>query len=477
MENSLLLLTFFPLVAALISFIFPLNKPMAFLFSLVPLVILLGGSREWIGAEINYPWLPFLSVNFHLAVDSYSLIFLYLTAIISPIACLAMDKEDHFHPHLFYGLLFLLQTLLIVFFTTKDLAVFVLFYEAMLIPIYFMINIWGGNQRQKAALQFIIYMIAGSALMIAASLYLYFAAGSHFDFERIALAAKTVPNAGILFFVFLLAFAVKTPLFPFHGWLPDAYYQASTSGSILLSALLSKAGIYGILRIITQFFPDLLNAWSPILLTLATIGVLYGAFAAWMQNDFKKIIAYSSLSHVNFILVGLFIWNPIAQQGAVLQAFNHGITIAALFLCVGWLAERLGTTQFGHTSGLAKFMPKLCWLTLVFVLSSVALPGTNNFVGELMIFFGLFTMYPILTGILGLIVIFAVIYMLRWMQKVYFESPSFYQDRWKDIGGKEMAIALPLLLLVFWIGLYPSPILKMIEQGKAEKVTQLTLEG
>lgn len=476
MENFLISLVFLPLAAALISFTSPLHKVIAFVFSLIPLIILLMGGEEWIGASINYPWLPFLSVNFHLEVDSYSLIFLYLTAIISPIALLAMDKENHFHPSLFYGLLFLLQTLLIVFFTTRDLAVFVLFYEAMLIPLYFMISIWGGNQRHRAALQFILYMIAGSALMIAAALYLYFSAG-HFDFEKISVMAQSVPYAGLLFLIFLLAFAVKTPLFPFHGWLPDAYYQASTSGSILLAALLSKAGIYGIIRIVTEFFPHLLQAWSPVLLSLAVVGVLYGAFAAWMQNDFKKIIAYSSLSHVNFILVGLFIVSPIAHYGAILQAFNHGITIAALFLCTGWLERRLGTTQFGHTSGLAKFMPNLCWLTLVFVLSSIALPGTNNFVGELMIFFGLFGVHPILTGILGLSVIFSVVYMLRWMQKVYFESPSFHQNRWEDIKGKEMAIAFPLLLLVFWIGLYPSPILKTIEEGKAKSIVQLTLEG
>lgn len=471
MENLLLALFLFPFISALISFIFPLRNSLALILSLLPLLILLYGHGSWIGTDLNYSWLPALSINFHLYVDSFSLIFLYLTAVIIPITLLATNKEQESYSQFFYGLVFLLQGLLIGFFTTRDLAVFVLFYEAMLIPLYFIINIWGGSQRHRAALQFIIYMIAGSALMIAAALYLYFAAGNTFDFEEISRISSTIPYAAVLFFVFLLAFAVKTPLFPFHGWLPDAYYQASTAGTILLSSLLSKAGIYGIIRVIIELFPDLLQEWSPILLALAIAGVFYGAFAAWMQNDFKRLIAYSSLSHVNFILVGLFIWSPMAHYGAVLQALNHGITIAALFLVVGWLQERLGTTIFGHTSGLAKFLPNLCWLTLIFVLSSVALPGTNSFIGELMILFGLFGIHPWLTAFLGLIVIFSVVYMLRWMQKVYFESPGFFQERWVDIKAKEMLIALPLVVLIFWIGIYPTPFLKLIEQGKDPKVT------
>ena len=263
--------------------------------------------------------------------------------------------------------------------------------------------------------------------------------------------------------IFFLAFAVKTPLFPFHGWLPDAYYEASPSGSILLAAILSKAGIYGFVRIGLELFPSYLTAWSPILLALAITGVFWGAFAAWRQNDYKRLIAYSSFSHVNFILVGLFVWNQTAEVGSVLQAFNHGITITALFLVAGWLETRLRTTSMGAGSGLAKYLPNLCWLTLFFVLSSVALPGMNNFIGELLILFGLFNHSMWLAALLGLTVILSVVYMLRWMQKVYFETPSPTQTTYKDIRVKELLIALPLMVLILWIGLYPTPLLKQIE--------------
>jgi NADH-quinone oxidoreductase subunit M len=303
-------------------------------------------------------------------------------------------------------------------------------------------------------------MIAGSTLMVAAVLSLYLVSGS-FNLDVLANAA---PYAAWACAIFLLAFAVKTPLFPLHAWLPDAYCEAPAVGTILLSALLSKAGIYGFLRIGLELFPTLMREWSPLLLSLAIAGVFYGGLAAWMQNDFKRLIAYSSFSHVNFILAGLFVWNAPAQSGAVLQALNHGVTITALFLAAWWLEERIGTTAINKVKGYAKFMPHLCWLTLVFVLSNVALPGMNNFIGELMILLGLFRDNPWLAAILSLTVVLSVIYMLRWMQNVYFEAPSFFQERWVDISGKQFAMALPLVVLIFWVGVYPAPLLALIQQ-------------
>jgi NADH-quinone oxidoreductase subunit M len=439
-------------------------KILSVILSLIPLALLILNHGNWIGSKINYQWLPLLSINFHLAIDSLSLVFLYLTAVIVPISILAMSSSRITYPNVFYALILFSQGLLIGFFTARDLALFTIFWEAMLLPLYFIITIWGGAQRQAAAFTFLIYMIAGSALMVAAVLALYVDNGTHtFDIDALAKTAAIAPHAAWLLAIFLLAFAVKTPLFPFHAWLPDAYCQAPTTGTILLSALLSKAGIYGILRIAIGFFPDLLKEWSPILLGLSIAGVFYGGLAAWMQNDFKRLIAYSSFSHVNFILVGLFAWHLPAETGAILQALNHGITITALFLVAGWLEDRLGTTSMSPAGGLAKFMPSLCWLTLFFVLSSVALPGTNSFIGELLIFFGLFGVHPWLTAFLGLTVVLSVIYMLRFMQKIYFEEPSTSQKRWNDIKGREFVIALPLIALILWIGFYPAPILKQIQ--------------
>lgn len=464
----LLWLIIVPFVAALVAFFLPKLpsrhfKIIAFAISLIHLATLLIGQHQWLDSTLNWKWLSPLNINFHLGVDSLSLFFLYLAGLVVPISLLAVRQKDMHHPHVFFGLIFLLQGLLVLFFTAKDLAIFTVFWEAMLIPLYFIIAFWGGPERRAAALKFLIYMIAGSALMVAGVLALYFAASGTFDMDTLAPIASQAPYAHWIAFVFLLAFAVKTPLFPFHAWLPDTYCQAPTTGTIILAGVLSKAGIYGILRIGTGFFAPILQEWSPILIGLAIAGVFYGGLAAWRQTDYKRLIAYSSFSHVNFILAGLFIWNVEAQSGAILQSLNHALTISALFLVASWLEKRLGTTQMSPFSGLATIFPRLCWVTLVFVLASVALPGTNNFVGEFLIFFGMFVKNYWLAALLGCSVILSVIYMLRWMQEMYFSTPRVPHGTIGDIKAKELLIALPLIALILWIGFYPSPALDLLK--------------
>lgn len=470
---NLMLLFLLPFVTALLAFTargfsFRNMKLAALVLSLLPLALLIYGHNSWLGTSVKYDWLPALSISFHLHVDATSLVFLYLTAIIIPVSLFPVCPEKLDFPNVFYGLVLLLQGLLIGFFAARDLALFTIFWEGMLLPLYFIMSLWGGSRRKKASLKFLTYMIAGSCLMIAAVLFLHFAALSSkgistFNMDTLVHFSETAPHAAWICAIFLLAFSVKTPLFPFHAWLPDAYCEASTAGTVQLSAILSKAGIYGFFRIGFELFPTYMMAWSPLFLALAVAGVFYGGLTAWMQKDFKRLIAYSSLSHVNFILVGVFALSQTAHAGAILQSFNHGITIAALFIVAGWLEERLGNTHIGPVKGLAKFLPHLCWLTLFFVLSSVALPGTNNFVGELMILFGLFTQNPWLAAVVGLSIILSVIYMLFWMQKVYFEEPTFFQESWVDIRSKELLQSLPLMALILWVGLYPGPILKMLE--------------
>ncbi|HXF28242.1 MAG TPA: NADH-quinone oxidoreductase subunit M, partial [Chlamydiales bacterium] len=317
----------------------------------------------------------------------------------------------------------------------------------------------------------------GSVLMVGAVLSLYFSGATlhlpnTFDIPTLAKFSESVPFAALISAIFLLAFCVKTPLFPFHGWLPVAYYEASTTGTILLSAILSKAGVYGILRISLGLFPNIMQEWNPWLLDLAIIGVLYGAIAAWAQTDFKRLIAYSSFSHINFVLAGLFVWDITAQSGAIIQALNHAITITGLFLLAGWLAERLGSTSMEAAGGLAKYMPRLTWLTLFFVLSAVALPGLNNFVGEVLILYGVVGQNVWLAAILGLTVILSVVYMLRWMHSIYFEIPSPFQKNWVDIQPKETWLLVPLMVLIVWLGMYPMPALRQIEPA-AEKIVSL----
>lgn len=466
-----------PFASSLLVFLFPkflkgYEKAFAFLLSLIPLLLLLFSPERWDGAEIDYAWIPALSVKFHLGLDRYSLIFLYLTAIIIPVSILSYSSKADYHTNAFFSLVLLLQGLLIGFFSARDLVVFMIFWEAMILPLYFIISYWGGIKRGKIALKFLLYMVAGSSLMVAGVLAVYFFApsangSSPFDFYSITTAVDSQPQAVWILAIFLLAFCVKTPLFPFHAWLADTYTAAPTAGTILLSAILSKAGIYGILRFGTDLFPETIKLFAPYVLLLAIIGVFYGAFAAWMLQDFKRLIAYSSFSHVNFILAGLFVFSGTAEEGAILQAINHSITIAALFLAAGWLEERLGSTEIGVAGGLCKYMPKLCWFTLVFVLSAIALPGTNSFVGEILILFGLFGAKPILGAILALSVIVSAIYMLRFMQKVYFETPVKARPGFYDLKPQEYITALMFAGAIFWIGLYPSFFLKQIEpQGK-----------
>lgn len=474
---NILLLFLVPFISALIVLLYPSkNKKLLKVFStslsVIPLFVLLYIHAEWIatGNEqfVKYEWFKLINIEFYLAIDPLSLLFVYLACIIVPMSLLSARRELIHNTNTFYALVLLLQGLLIGFFTSRDLAFFTFFWEAMLIPLYFIINEWGGPHRHRAALTFLLYMILGSALMVIAVLALYFASANNgsmgtFNLDELQGVAGAMPYAAWMCAAFLLAFAVKTPLFPFHAWLPDAYFQATTPGTILLSGILSKAGIYGVLRITLALFPAIMAEFSPWLLSLAIAGVLYGAFAAWKQNDFKKVLAYSSFSHVNFVLVGLFLMNETAQAGGILQALNHGITITALFLVASWLEQRIGFTNLGRLSGLSLYFPMLCWLTLFFVLSNVALPGLNNFVGEFLIFYGLFAYSPWLTALLGISIILSVVYMLHWMHSIYFNDPSPPHGIWSDIKAKQLLIALPLVILILWVGIYPTPILDHIK--------------
>lgn len=444
-------------------------KMIAIILSLIPLALLLGFHNYWIGTSFSAGWLTPLSINLAFHIDSVSLLFLYLTALVIPISLFALPPEGNNKG--ICGWAFLLEGLLFCFFCSNDLVMFTIFWEAMLLPLYFIITAYGKEKKKAAGLKFLIYMIAGSSLMIAGVLGLYVNSGSQgnptFNLMIISENASNIAFPSWLFGLLILAFAVKTPLFPFHGWLPDAYYQAPASGTILLSAILSKAGIYGFWKIGIGIFPHHMKLFGPWLLGLALVGVFYGALAAWRQLDFKRLIAYSSFSHVNFILIGLFIWNQTAHSGALLQAFNHGITIAALFMIAAWLEQRLGTTSLETTQvgGLAKLVPWLCWSTLIFVLSSVALPGTNNFVGELMILFGIFTQNGWLAALLGISVILSAVYMLRFMQKIYF-GPLNKTSYLNDLNNKEFLVVLPIVALIIWIGVYPTSFLKLTDSKK-----------
>lgn len=481
-----MLLLCVPFASALLILLFPLKekrlKAAAVLLSLSTLLWLAVFQGSALGMSTKLSWIPSLSLDLYLSVDALSLVFLILTALVIPFSLLASsgaNKETE--SPLFLSLVLLLQGLLIGFFLARDLLLFTVFFECMLFPLFLIISIWGGTKRDEASFQFILYMIAGSCLMILALVALYFASATAlgsgtFDMDKLSKIATSLPQANLLFAIFLLAFAVKTPIFPFHGWLPAAYTEAPFSGSILLAAILSKGGIYGLMRVGLEIFPKQLQEASPLLLILAISGVLWGGLTAWAQSDFKRLIAYSSFSHVNFVLAGLFVYNQEGLSGAVLQSFNHGVTITGLFLSGAWLSERTGRTAIGLDGGLTKYMPMLAWSTLFFALSSVALPGTNNFVGELIILYGLFLKSYGAAFILGLSVILSAMYMLGWMQRSFFGAPSPFKNELKDIGKRELAIAAPLIFVILLVGIYPSPLLKLTTEASKMISSSSTME-
>lgn len=456
-----ILLLLIPIIGALILFLLAIfarqdYKPVAIVWSLMPLLLLLFNHSEWVGAKIDFPWLSSLNIHFYQAIDPLSLLFIYLVAFIIPISLFAIPNNVA-KPNLFYALILLLEALLFGFFSARDLVFFTFFWEATLIPLYLIMNLWGEENAQVSALKFIIYMIAGSILMIAAVIALGML-GHTFNLDQLE---NLKMDSKWIFAIFLLAFAVKTPLFPFHAWLPDTYVDAPFAGTILLSGLLSKLGIYGIFRIGLKIFPELLQAWGPYLIGLAIVGVFYGGFAALAERNYKRLLAYSSFSHVNFIMAALFVWSETAHAGAILQALNHGITITALFLAAFWLYSRVKTMDMQNIGGLAAYFPYLCWINLFFVLASIALPGTNNFVGEFLILLGLFSNNQWLGAFLSLAIILSALYMLWYMQKIYFQTPQLKNGS-HDLTNQEYFLALPIIALLLWIGIYPNPILSLI---------------
>lgn len=430
-------------------------KIFSFFISLIPLYILIFMKQTILSDSVEYSWVKVLSIYFDLKVDDLSYIFLFTTCLIMPIVILAAKEKESF----LFSLLLLFQGLLFVFFSTKDLALFTIFFEASLLPVFFIMILWGGDESKKAAIKFIVYMIAGSSFLVAAVLALYFSAHS-FNLDVLAKTAEGIPFAPFIFAAFTCAFIVKTPMFPFHGWLSDAYTEAPLTATILLSALLSKLGIYGFFRVGLSLFPTFMEKVNPYLLPLAIFAVLYGAFAAWMSLDYKRLISYSSFSHVNFILAGLFTFNSTGHQGALLQVLNHAVTTTGLFLVASFLEEKIHSRQLFKHRGLLQMMPKLCWCSLIFVLATIALPGTNNFIGEIIILFSVFQDNYLLAACLALNVIFSAIYMLRYMELNFYGREIPKERGFTDIGNEQVFLLLPLMIIIFLIGIYPNILLK-----------------
>ncbi len=421
-------------------------------------------------------WMPNFGIQYIVGIDGISLFLVLLTTLLMPLAILASwSVKDKVKEYLI--LMLLLETGMLGAFVALDLFLFYVFWEVMLVPMYFLIGVWGGARRIYAALKFVIYTMAGSLLMLVAIIYL---ATRHaqltqvFTFDLLELYGMNLPfdQQFWLFLAFALSFAIKVPLFPFHTWLPDAHVEAPTAGSVILAGVLLKLGTYGFLRFAMPLFPDAAQAALPSIIAVAVIGILYGAAVAMMQSDIKKLVAYSSVSHLGFVMLGLCALNLQGVQGAIYQMLNHGLSTGALILLVGMIYDRRHSRRIDDFGGLWQQMPVFSSLLLVVTFASIGLPGLNGFVGEFLILLGAFGAAPVWTAVAATGVVLGAIYMLWMFRRVIFgplNNPE--NQRLQDLSRRELVVLAPIVFLIFYMGVYPQPFL-----ARMKPAVELTLK-
>jgi NADH-quinone oxidoreductase subunit M len=418
-------------------------------------------------------WIPSLGIRYAIGVDGLSLLMVLLTTFLTAIAALASWGSVGERTRSYYGLLLMLETGMLGVFMAFDLFLFYVFWEVMLIPMALLIGVWGGKRRIYASLKFFLYTMAGSVLMLVAIIALVLihrqGAGS-LTFDLATLYDSTLPRTAQmwLFSAFALAFAIKVPLFPFHTWLPDAHVEAPTAGSVILAGVLLKMGTFGFLRYCLPLFPQATLVFSPWLMGLAVVGIIYGALVAMVQPDLKKLVAYSSVSHLGFVMLGIFALNFQGIQGGVIQMVNHGLSTGALFLLVGMIYERRHTRNIADFGGLTKVMPGFAVCFMIVTLSSIGLPGLNGFVGEFLILLGAFETARPWAIVAALGVILSAIYMLWMFQRVMFGKIRHEANLLlKDLTPREWAVLVPVLVLIVWLGVYPDPFLRTMDASIA----------
>jgi NADH-quinone oxidoreductase subunit M len=409
-------------------------------------------------------WIETFQINYEVGIDGLSLLLVLLTTFLMPLAILSSwnSIQDRLKEYLIFMLV--LETGMLGVFVSLDLFLFYVFWEIVLIPMYFLIGIWGGPRRVYAAIKFFLYTMAGSILMLLAVLYLGIHGGT---FSLIGLTQNNAWLAGApemaLFIAFAAAFAIKVPLWPFHSWLPDAHVEAPTAGSVILAGVLLKMGTYGFLRFNLALFPHASREAAPVIAFLAIVGILYGALVSFAQTDVKKLVAYSSVSHLGFVMLGIFSFTPQGTRGAILQMINHGLSTGALFLLVGFIYERRHTREMAEFGGLWKIMPVYGTLMLIVALSSMGLPGLNGFVGEFTILLGVWAANPLWAALAATGVILAAVYILTMFQRMFMgETRREENTRLPDLSARERWVIAPIVVLIFVIGLYPDPFFQVI---------------
>ena len=496
-DHLLSLMTFFPLVGMLVVLFLPreadrLIKSVTLIFTIIIFLISLplAFNDAFIGSSaMHYTefanWISigkYFQMNYHVGIDGISLWLVLLTTFIMPITVLSTWHAVERNTKGFMALLLLLETGMLGAFISLDLFLFYIFWELMLIPMYFLIGIWGGKNRIYAAIKFFLFTALGSLLMLVAIIYVYYfsvQAGVPFEngFSIAHFAQLDIPAhlQAWLFAAFAFSFAIKVPMFPVHTWLPDAHTEAPTAGSVILAAILLKMGTYGYVRFAIPLFPVATMQFTPFLALLAVIGIIYGALVAMMQDDVKKLVAYSSVSHLGFVMLGIFAMNLQGMSGGMLQMINHGISTGALFLIVGFIYERRHTRLIADFGGLSKVMPVFATIFMIVTFSSVGLPGTNGFVGEFLILVGAFeSELRVFTVFATTGVILAAVYMLWMFQRVMMgKVTNPKNEELKDLSAREVIIMLPLILFIFWIGFYPNTFLEKMNPSIDNLINQV----
>jgi NADH-quinone oxidoreductase subunit M len=456
----------------------PSARVVAFWIFLLEFIVSLGlwwsydpSSTQW-QAGVDISWIPTWGVRFSIGIDGIALMMVLLTTFIMPLAVLGSWTSIRTKTRSYYAVLLILTIGMLGVFVARDLFLFYVMWELMLVPMYFIIGIWGGERRIYASLKFFMYTMLPSLLMLVGIIYLGLhlrtASGTpDFSYDHL-LAVSTIPErtALWLFAAFFLAFAVKVPMFPFHTWLPDAHVEAPTAGSVILAGLMLKMGTFGFLRFALPLFPGaaMNSTVRMTILVLAVIGIIYGALVAMVQPDFKKLVAYSSVSHLGFVMLGIFALTIQSVQGALMVMINHGISTGALFLLVGMLYERRHTRLFDSYGGIARVVPLFAAILTFVSLSSIGLPGTNGFIGEFLVLIGSYRTFPVLAIIAATGVIFAAAYLLWGIQRVLFNSLDKAENTHiPDLNKRELALLVPLLVVIVWLGVYPAPVLRRME--------------
>ncbi|GGC02805.1 complex I subunit 4 family protein [Dyadobacter sediminis] len=418
----------------------------------------------------KYAWVSSGGISFAAGLDGISLVLVLLTTFLTPLIVLSAFKHDYKKPASFYALILFMEAALIGVFTATDAFLFYLFFEAALIPVYFLAAIWGGENRIKVTFKFFIYTIFGSLFMMVALVYLYYQTpGTHTSeitaFYQLQLSPQT---QGFIFWAFFIAFAIKMPLFPFHTWQPDTYTESPTAATMLLSGIMLKMGVYGLIRFLLPIVPQGMESWGLMAMILSVIGIIYGSIIAIQQSDMKRLIAYSSFAHVGLMAAGVFSYSVNGLQGALIQMLAHGINVIGLFFIIDIIYSRTKTRFLDQLGGISQSTPHLSIYFMILLLGSVALPLTNGFVGEFLLLSSVFHYDGWLGAIAGLTIILGSVYMLRLFQKSMFGPRSKWVEGFQDLTASESAVLLPLVIMVFWIGIYPNTFLKLTEPAVSQ---------